>query len=184
MLVAETGQKISICGLYAEYRDFAVPKGKPRFENVEDELKLLERYAPVYRTLEGQEEGDQSLKWLRRKLTTRQVTTVYPVASQLGQEDVTPEEREQLAELIYSYLVRRTLCNLTTKNLNKVFQSIAAEFLSNGTSVASFKEYFSKKAGASSRFPKDADVRQVILNENAFAISPRPRLTDILWELE
>ena len=184
MLVAETGQKISICELYAEYRDYAVPKGKPRFENVEDELKLLERYAPVYRTLEGQEEGDQSLKWLGRKLTTWQVTTVYPVALQLGQENVTPEEREQLAELIYSYLVRRTLCNLTTKNLKKVFQSIAAEFLSNGTSVASFKEYFSKKAGASSRFPKDADVRQVILNENAFAISPRPRLTDILWELE
>ena len=184
MLVAETGQKISIRELYAEYRDFAVPKGKPRFENVEDELKLLERYAPVYRTLEGQEDGDQSLQWLGRKLTTWQVTTVYPVALQMGQEDVPPEEREKLAELIYSYLVRRTLCNLTTKNLNKVFQSIAAEFLSNGTSVASFKEYFSKKAGASSRFPKDADVRHGILNENAYAISPRPRLTDILWELE
>jgi hypothetical protein len=67
---------------------------------------------------------------------------------------VSSEEREQLAQLIYSYLVRRTLCNLTTKNLNKVFQSIAAEFLTNGTSVASFKEYFSKKAGASSRFPR------------------------------
>ena len=77
-----------------------------------------------------------------------------------------------------------TLCNLTTKNLNKVFQSIAAEFLENGVSVASFKGYFSKKAGVSSRFPTDRDVRHGILNENAYAISPRPRLTDILWELE
>jgi uncharacterized protein with ParB-like and HNH nuclease domain len=184
MLVAETGQKISIRELYAEYRDFAVPKGKPRFENVEDELKLLERYAPVYRTLEGQEEGDPTLMWLGRKLNTWQVTTVYPVALQMGQENVSPEEREKLAQMIYSYLVRRTLCNLTTKNLNNVFQSIAADFLSNGTSVASFKEYFSKKAGASSRFPKNADVRHGILNENAYVISPRPRLTDILWELE
>lgn len=102
----------------------------------------------------------------------------------MGQEGVSSEEREQLTQLIYSYLVRRTLCNLTTKNLNKVFQSIAAEFLANGTSVALFKEYFSKKAGAISRFPKDADVRHGILNENAYSISPRPRLTDILWELE
>lgn len=184
MLAAETGQKISIRELYAEYRDFAVPKGRPRFENVEDELKLLEKYAPVYRTLEGKEDCDPSLKWLGRKLTTWQVTTVYPVALQMGQEDVSPEERERLAQLIYSYLVRRTLCNLTTKNLNKVFQSIAAEFLENGVSVASFKGYFSKKAGVSSRFPTDRDVRHGILNENAYAISPRPRLTDILWELE
>jgi len=184
MLVAETGQNISIRELYAEYRDFAVPKGRPRFENVEDELKLLERYAPIYRTLEGQADCDPSLKWLGQKLSTWQVTTAYPVALQMGQEDVAPAEREQLAQLIYSYLVRRTLCNLTTKNLNKVFQSITAEFLENGVSVASFKGYFSKKAGASSRFPSDRDIRHGILNENAYAISPRTRLTDILRELE
>ena len=184
MLAAETGQKISIRELYAEYRDFAAPKGRPRFENVEDELKLLEKYAPVYRTLEGKADCDPSLKWLGRKLTTWQVTTVCPVALQMGQEDVPPEEREKLAQLIYSYLVRRTLCNLTTKNLNKVFQSIAAEFLENGVSVESFKGYFSKKAGVSSRFPTNRDVRHGILNENAYASSPRPRLTDILWELE
>ncbi|WP_170456044.1 DUF262 domain-containing protein [Ruegeria arenilitoris] len=184
MLAAETGQKISIRELYAEYRDFAVPKGRPRFENVEDELQLLEQYAPVYRTLEGQEDCNPSLKWLGRKLTTWQVTTVYPVALQMGQDGVSPEEREQLAQLIYSYLVRRTLCNFTTKNLNKVFQSIAAEFLEKGVSVASFKGYFANKAGVSSRFPTDREVRHGILNENAYAISPRPRLVDILWEME
>ena len=184
MLAAETGQKISIRELYAEYRDFAVPKGKPRFENVEDELGLLERYAPVYRTLEGQENCDPSLRWLGRKLTTWQVTTVYPLALQMGHDDVSSEDREYLSRLIYSYLVRRTLCNFTTKNLNKVFQSIAAEFLENGVSVASFKGYFAKKAGVSSRFPTDREVRYGILNENAYAISPRPRLVDILWEME
>ena len=180
MLAAETGRKISIRELYAEYRDFAVPKGKPRFENVEDELKLLERYAPVYRTLEGQE----SLAWLGRKLATWQVTTVYPVALQMGREDVPLEERERLAQLIYSYLVRRTLCKFTAKNLNKVFQSVAAEFLENGVSATSFKGYFAKNIGDSSRFPTDREVRHGILNENAYAISPGPRLTDILWEME
>lgn len=170
---------------YVKVRDGGrIVSRRPRFENVQDELKLLEKYAPVYRTLEGKEDCDPSLTWLGRKLTTWQVTTVYPVALQMGQEDVPPEEREKLAQLIYSYLVRRTLCNLTTKNLNKVFQSIAAEFLENGVSVASLKGYFSKKAGVSSRFPTDRDVRHGILNENAYAISPRPRLTDILWELE
>ncbi|WP_299809815.1 DUF262 domain-containing protein [uncultured Roseibium sp.] len=184
MLAAESGKKISIRELYAEYRNFAVPKGKPQFDNVENELKLLERHAPVYRTLEGKENCDPSLKWLGRKLRTWQVTTVYPVALQIGQEGVPSEEREKLAQLIYSYLVRRTLCSLTTKNLNNVFQSIAAEFLEKGVLVENFKGYFSKKAGVSSLFPTDSDVRNGILNNNAYAISPRPRLTDILWELE
>ena len=89
VLVAESGQKISMRELYAEYRDFAVPKGTPRFENVEDELKLLEHYTPIYRTLEGVEpHGSPALSWLGRKLSTWQVTTAYPVALQMGGEQV------------------------------------------------------------------------------------------------
>ncbi|MEI2652501.1 MAG: DUF262 domain-containing protein [Microthrixaceae bacterium] len=40
VLAAETGQKISMRELYAEYRAFAIPKGKPRFEMVEEELQI------------------------------------------------------------------------------------------------------------------------------------------------
>ena len=87
-LAAETGEKISMRKLYAEYRTFAVPKGRPRFENVEDELKLLEHYAPLYETLEGRKSADPDLKWFGRKMTAWQVTTVYPVAMQLGAAEV------------------------------------------------------------------------------------------------
>ena len=83
-LAAETGQQISMRELYAEYRAFAMPKGKPRFANVEDELKLLQHYAPLYETLEGKKSIDGSLSWFGRKMAAWQVTTVYPVAMQLG----------------------------------------------------------------------------------------------------
>ncbi|MYG11693.1 MAG: DUF262 domain-containing protein, partial [Gammaproteobacteria bacterium] len=46
VLAAESGQKISMRELYAEYRAFAVPKGKPRFQSVEDELRVLGKYSP------------------------------------------------------------------------------------------------------------------------------------------
>ena len=184
LLAAETGQKISIRELYAEYRAFAIPNNKPRFENIEDELKLLEQYAPIYRTLEGKEECDPAIAWLGQKLRTWKVTTAYPVALQMGQDSVSSEEREKIARLIYSYLVRRELCKLTTKNLNKVFQSIAAEFLENGVSVSTLRSYFTEKTGESTKFPSNRDVRQGILAKNAYNIHPLPRLTDILWELE
>lgn len=185
VLVAETGQKISVKELYAEYRDFAVPKGRPRFERVEDELKLLEHYNPIYRTLEGVEkDGSPALFWLGRKLSKWQATTAYPVALQLGKERLEEEERYQIARLIYSYIVRRAICGLTMKNMNNIFQTLAAHFISNGTSVQSLVNFFDGKTSSSTKFPTDQEFRAGILRNNSYAIAPRPRLVDILWELE
>tara|TARA_R110002110_G_C13468395_1_gene719659 strand:+ start:7598 stop:9502 length:1905 start_codon:yes stop_codon:yes gene_type:complete len=184
VLAAETGEKISMRELYAEYRAFAVPKGKPRFENVEDELRLIEAYTPHYETLEGRNKTDKTLYWLGRKLASWQVSTAYPVAMQIGRADLEPAEREAIARLIYSYIVRRAVCGLTTKNLNRVFQSIADDFASQGVSRETFANYFSDKSGDSNRFPDDVEFRAGILNGNAYAIAPNPRLVDILWELE
>ncbi len=51
-LTAQTGEKTSLRELYAEYRAFTRPKGKPRFDIVEAELDALIVHAPIYRTLE------------------------------------------------------------------------------------------------------------------------------------
>jgi len=184
VLTAETGKKSSVRELYAEYRAFAVPKGKPRFDDVEHELKLLERYAPLYETLEGRAEEDPALYWLGRKLAEWQVTTVFPVALQIGGSDLPAREKMHLAQLIYSFLARRAMCGLTTKNLNKVFQSIAEVFLRQGPSVEAFRGYFEQRSGDSTRFPRNDEFRRGILDGNAYSIAPRTRLVDILWELE
>ncbi len=184
VLVAQTGDKISVRELYAEYRAFAVPKGTPRFSKVQDELKLLEDYVPLYQSLEGRVEANAQLDWLGRKLRTWQVTTAYPVALQIGAANIDAEERGWLTKLIYSFLARRAICGLTTKNLNKVFQAIAAKFHASGVSVGVFQEYFSDKTGDSLRFPDDAEFRQGVLSGNAYSITPRSRLVDILSELE
>jgi hypothetical protein len=103
---------------------------------------------------------------------------------QIGRSDLDQDERRELAELIYSYLVRRAVCGLTTKNLNKLFQSLSAEFKAEGPSVDVFTKFFADRKGDSSRFPHDTEFCRGILNGNAYAISPRPRLVDSLWELK
>lgn len=183
-LAAETGDKISMRELYAEYRAFAVPKGKPRFEDVENELRLLEHYAPIYETLEGRKSIDADLAWFGRKMASWQTTTVYPVALQLGSDAVGQTTRKAVIRLLYSYMVRRALCGLTTKNLNNVFQGIASRFRQDGATIETFKAFFGGREGDSIRFPDDSELRARVLTENAYAISPQPRLVDILWELE
>lgn len=170
--------------LYAEYRAFAVPKGRPRFKQVEDELRLLECHAPTYETLEGRAEHNETVAWLGRKLAAWQVTTAYPIAFQIARGDVPDGERRQIAKLIYSFIVRRALSGLTAKNLNRVFQAISQKFVAEGPSVAALVAFFECRSGDSTRFPSDDEFRQGILSEPAYSLAPGVRIKDILWELE
>lgn len=184
ILAAETGQKISMRELYAEYRNFAVPKGKPRFDNVEDELRILGRHSPIYETLEGRIEENSDLYWLGRKLAAWQVTTAYPIVLQISSSDIEQDEKRALYRLIYSYIVRRALSGLTNKNLNHVFQSLAQVFVKTRPSVETFKRYFAERTGDSTRFPGNNEFRQGILYKPAYSLAPQSRIKDVLWELE
>jgi len=184
VLAAETGEKISMRELYAEYRAFAVPKGRPRFDRVEDELRVLQHYAPLYETLEGKADANSTLSWLGRKFAAWQLTTAYPIALQLAQDGVEPDEREAIAKLIYSYIVRRSLSGLTSKNLNRVFQAIAQIFSRELPSVTLLRSYFSERTGNSTRFPDNREFRRGILEKPAYQLAPQTRIKDILWELE
>ena len=113
-----------------------------------------------------------------------QTTTVYPVAMQLGAEGVDRATRSAVTRLLYAYIVRRALCGLTSKNLNNIFQTLAARFRERGASVATFKSFFEGRSGDSIRFPENRELLAGVLNEDAYSISPQPRLVDILWELE
>ena len=187
VLTAQIGGNVSVRELYAEYRAFAVPRNQPpRFQNIQDELMLLDQYAPLYETLEGRTRSDPDpvLQWLGEKLKSWQVTTAYPIAMQIGVAGIQNGEKELLARLIYSFIARRAICGLTTKNLNQVFQSIASEFVENGVSVGTLRNYFQEKAGVSTRFPGEDELRRGVIEGDAYAIVPRTRLVDILWELE
>lgn len=184
VLAAETGQSIAMRELYAEYRSFAVPRGKPRYPNVEDELGLLRTHAPVYETLEGRIASNPTMAWFGRKLAAWQVTTVYPIALQIAASELQHEEQERLARLLYSYLVRRAVTALTGKNLNKLFTAIAQHFTEVTPSYSNLVDFFRTRSGESSRFPSDAEFRQAVVAKPTYVLAPGERTKDILWELE
>lgn len=185
-VTAQTGRATSMRELYAEYRAFARPKGKPRFDRVEDELLALTRYAPTYRTLEGVDGEGTSLHWLGRKLASWEVTTAYPVAFQIAEAGLVEAEARAIYRLLYSYVVRRAICGLTNKNLNQVFQRIGARFLRDGgPSLTSFVDSFAEQSGPAVRFPSDEDMRFALLNNPLYKwFIKGERLQDVLWELE
>jgi hypothetical protein len=184
-LTALTGEETSLRELYAEYRAFTRPKGKPRFQTVEAELDALTAFAPVYQALEEGTGTDADLIELGQKLNTWEVSTAYPVAFRIAVSETEPTEKQRLYRLIYSYLVRRAICGLTPKNLNKTFSRLVSSFIANGVSVETFASAFAGQRGDTVRFPDDTEVKAAILSRQVYDQFPRKeRLQDILWELE
>lgn len=183
-LTAQTGEETSLRELYAEYRSFARPKGKARFATVGEELDALLRFKPVYEALERRT-GDENVAWLGRKLATWEVATVYPLVFATAVADMDEAEKRAIYRLIYSYIVRRAICNLTAKSLNKNFTRIVSIFNDRGASLETFRASFSGQSGPAVRFPDDAELKEAIATQPIYQnILRSDRLIDILWELE
>ena len=184
VLTAETGERTTVRELYAEYRAWATPNRRPRFEAVEDELAILNKHAPAYKTLEGNGNGDEIITCLGERLRTWQQTTAYPIAFQIADKDVDGGEREEIAKMLDSYLTRRALCDLTPKNLNRLFPRLANAFRRDGISVETAIHFFDEQDSPTTRFPDDAELRTSVLEKRAYSRIPSRLLSDILWALE
>jgi hypothetical protein len=183
-LTSQTGEETSLRELYAEYRAFTRPKGKPRFDTVEAELDALIACVPIYRTLEVGG-GDQALARLGAKLNLWEVSTAYPLVFRIAASDADPVEKEQLYTLIYSYLVRRAICGLTPKSLNKTFARLVSALNKDGVSLGAFSAAFAEQRGDAVRFPADSEFRAALRSKPLYQmIGRKERLADLLWDLE
>jgi uncharacterized protein with ParB-like and HNH nuclease domain len=183
-LTAQTGAATSMRELYAEYRAFARPKGKERFDSVASELAALTQFVPVYKALEGQQTDDPDLEWMGSKLAVWEVTTAYPAIFQIAISAAETSERRQMYEVIYSYIVRRAICLLGAKNLNNVFQRVVASFLKRGVALKTLADALLEQSGTAGRFPADDEFRGAVLETAIYGRLNNPRLVDVLWELE
>lgn len=179
-LAAEAGREILLTELYARYKSFIAER---KFASSDAELETLLRHAPTYRML-VEPAGDGALAKLARQLSVFDVTTAYPLIFVIEASDAPQPEKGILYDLIRSYVVRRTLCNLTAKNYNNVFLRIASQLQTNGVAFASFMNTFAASDGDAVRFPDDTELRKHILERKQYGSIQQIRLRHILCELE
>ena len=184
VLTAETGERITVRELYAEYRAWATPKRRPRFDKVEDELEVLQQHSPAYEVLEKRRDGDEAITWLGDRLQLWQNTTAYPIAFQVAAEDVNPETRWTIVKWLDSYLTRRIICDLTPKNLNQLFPRLAGALNRGGVSVETVRDFFAGMTTDTTRFPNNAEFRASIVEKRAYYRIPSHILRELLWSLE
>lgn len=125
-LIIETGTEVRLEKLYKEYKKYLKDKS-------EDEklafLVKLKNYAKDYSTFPSGIELNEiafseNEKRIFHIIEYLEITTVYPLLLFIYRQIEVVSEREKCLLLLESYLVRRTVCKLTSKNYNRLFISI------------------------------------------------------------
>jgi uncharacterized protein with ParB-like and HNH nuclease domain len=163
------------------FKEFKLHLKDKNTEEIRLFAKDLHDYAVLYQTLPDQEqfseisysEHDKRFFHIMNEL---EITTAFPLVLYLYKNVVDTDNRIKIFLYLESYLVRRAICKLTTKNYNNLFLSILVDFnKSKIFSPEDFKNKLLSYTDDTNRFPEDKELEIAfksaqLINKHARAV--------------
>jgi len=152
-----------------------------------EHIGALRKYGDVFRGFQESPQTDREALFVRR-ITALDTSTLFPFLlfayDQVGQPKDLDERLEILVDL-ESYLVRRMICGLTTKNYNKVFLGLLkAALQARGAVGESTRKYLLGQNSPSDRWPDDDEFRVAWRSQPIYERITRARLRMLLEAIE
>jgi hypothetical protein len=148
--------------LFMEYKSWLKDKSAAEKLAILAELK---EYAAIYRQFPSGIELSLIGFWEEEKrffhvIENLEITTIYPLVMQVYNHVFDNSERIKILNLLESYIVRRNVCQLTTKNYNNLFIQILEKW-TNGHdfSYESLKQILFAFNEVTNRFPDDTEFQ-------------------------
>ena len=179
-LASRQWRDIPIKHLYVEYRHW-IESTHP-FPNVTAELSALARQGKHFKRIVSPQ-SDDSLFELCTFLETFDIRTSYPLLLATLEADVPDEQLTRISTALESYLFRRAVCNLTTKNYNKIFLTLTLKLRRAGFDAESLKRLLLDQSGDSGVWPDDATFREAWLQKPMYSILNNPKLVHLFKRL-
>lgn len=181
-LTMRKAQRVPAKELYPEFRDYLT-----RSEVVvEDVLEDIVHYAKIYDSFsDPYPEGRDGLFF--RRLEVMEATTPFPVLLWIyGEEGYDSAARTRAVEAIESWMVRRMLCRLTTKNYNRIFLQLLERFRTNPDQPADevVVGFLRKRDAESDYWPSDEDLADAMTQLQYWARINQRRLKMVFRSLE
>lgn len=176
-LTSKITADIPIKHLFTEYK-FWINKRNP-FSNVEEEVKTLASQGDFYRQLINPSKGS-AIYQLASFLLTFDISTVYPFLLYLGDLRISEDDWKEISTILESYIVRRAVCNYTTKNYNQIFLSLIRHIQKSAFSCDRVRAFLSGSTGESSTWPDDGTFLNSWLTQDAYYTLSSSRLFHIL----
>jgi uncharacterized protein with ParB-like and HNH nuclease domain len=169
-LLIEKEKDVSLEHLFKDYKGWLSSK---TFEDKKLFLVTLKNYAEIYINLpSGTELNNMRFSDNEKRffhvIENLNITTIYPLILFLYKNVSDLIEREKCLILLESYLVRRAVCKLTTKNYNNLFISFIKQLKdTTGTTVAEkLSDILFDYTEDGSRFPTDEEFKTGFANSN------------------
>jgi len=128
-LVITKESTVKLEKLFREYKNLIKEKSKDELTAL---IKDLKDYADVYRSIpDGIDLKSLAFKEYKKRffqiVSEFEITTIMPLMLFIMKQVKDDSELEKILAILESYISRRTICKLTTKNYNNLFLSLLIE---------------------------------------------------------
>lgn len=181
-LQAELQEEVDLGRLYFEYRRYVFNSNIPKTAQIQ--LDTLSKYAAQYEELLSGE-GESPIARFGLRISPYDITTLHPLALLISVSPISDESKDEMFNILVSYVVRRTICGLTAKNYNNVFITALRNLSKSGVSPEVLKTLLSSLKGEASRWPKDEEFKNTCIADSIYpGRIETPKMRAILAELE
>lgn len=181
-LTMRTVRQVRAKKLFPEFQKYL----KESDRAIEEVLQDIDHYAQVYRSFSEPYEDSREGKFFER-LDVLDTTTPLPVLLWIYGEDAIPDDQRLIAiEAIESWIVRRMLCRVTSKNYNKIFLDLLDTLQDSdpekvGRDVV---EFFHSKEGESEYWPDNPKLTESMVQLEYWGIINQRRLRMVFTAIE
>jgi uncharacterized protein with ParB-like and HNH nuclease domain len=155
------GAEVNSMKLFTTFRDF-VGNGDA---DAAKQMATFRHYADVYHDMDEVQELDPTSREgiFIYRLNQLDIATFFPLLLEVFKRYCNTEHRQEFEQIltdIESYLVRRTVCELTTKNYNELIVRLIKHLRSaESFSSASIRSFLLEQDSDTSRWPDDEEFR-------------------------
>lgn len=152
----------------------------------EEHLQALSRYSRAFMSFARPEPSSRLTLFLER-LKAVDTATVYPLLL-LAHDQLLPNQPAAFDELLIvleSFLMRRMICCMTSKNYNRLFLNVIKRLDERGeVSARVLREILQAGGGESIRFPSDQDLQENILTLPLYDRLPQYKVRAVLAAID
>ena len=179
-LASREGRDIPIGHLFVEYRHWI--NTQTPFTTVREELADLARQRDDFRRI-IEPRGEDPLFATSQFLDAFEVSTAYPLLLAMLDANPSGDELTELGRVIESYLIRRAVVGLTTKNYNRLFLQVTRTLQQSEFTTRALVEQLSAASGGSTGWPSDEEFREAWMTQHVYRVMNNARLVHVLKRL-
>jgi len=182
-LTLTTKREVLSADLFSSYRDWALSSGNTLSPS--EQIARFAHYGDIFREFEIPTQPERVRAFIER-LAVLDVSTIYPLLLELfGRYRFQQTTLEEILVDLESYLVRRLLVGLTTKNYNRFFFDLLQKLESgNDFSPVAVRAALLEGTSNSTRWPDDDELKKALVIRPLYGFIKVERLAYVLQTLD